>query len=98
MKLTTYFCPSNYGIIVVVAGPGDKICITPAQLHMHLHVLLTAGFPPTSTVGEPGAQGAAITGIHGIGVKTPRAAAVAAATCGFVKEVHIPKGIILTNG
>ena len=65
---------------------------------MHLHVLFTAGFPPTSTVGEPGAQGAAITGMHGIGVNTPRAAAVAAATCGFAREVHIPNGMMFTMG
>ena len=88
----------HYGTIVVVAGPGDTTCITPAPLPMHLHVLFTAGFPPTSTVGEPGAQGAAITGMHGIGVSTPRAAAVAAATCGFAREVHIPNGMMFTMG
>ena len=65
---------------------------------MHLHVLFTVGFPPTNTVGDPGAQGAAVTGTQGIGVKTPSAAAVAAATCGFAMEVHIPKGMILTIG
>lgn len=81
-----------------MAGPGFTICITPPQLHMHLHVLFTAGFPPTNTVGDPGAQGAAVTGTQGIGVKTPNAAAVAAATCGFAMEVHIPKGMILTIG
>lgn len=84
--------------MTVVAGPGDTTCITPAQLHMHLHVLFTAGFPPTNTVGEPGAQGAAITGIQGIGVNTPSAAAVAAATCGFAMEVHIPKGMMFIIG
>ena len=47
---------------------------------MHLHVLFSAGFPPTNTVGDPGAQGAAITGVQGIGVNTPAAAAVAADT------------------
>ena len=71
-----------------MAGPGFTICITPPQLHMHLHVLFTAGFPPTNTVGDPGAQGAAVTGTQGI----------AAATCGFAMEVHIPKGMILTIG
>ena len=72
--------------------------MTPAQLHMHLHVLLSAGFPPTSTVGEPGVHGAEITGVQGIGVKTPAAAAVAADTCGFAMDVHIPKGIMLVIG
>ena len=72
--------------------------MTPAQLHMHLHVLLSAGFPPTSTVGEPGAHGAEITGVHGIGVNTPAAADVAADTCGFAMDVHIPKGMIFVIG
>ena len=65
---------------------------------MHLHVLFNAGFPPTKTVGDPGAQGADITGVHGIGVKTPIAADVAADTCGFAMDVHIPKGIMFVIG
>ena len=48
-----------------------------------MHELLSAGMPPIITVGEPGFQGPAGTGMHGIGVRTPSAAAVAAATCGF---------------
>jgi hypothetical protein len=56
------------------------------------------------TVGFVVIHGAGITGIHGIGtrVKTPRAAAVAAAvaeaTIGFVTVVHIPNGGTLTSG
>jgi hypothetical protein len=50
------------------------------------------------TVGAPGAQGEAVTGMHGIGVSTPNAAAVAAATVGFEGEMHIPNGAILTIG
>ena len=50
------------------------------------------------TVGEPGIHGAVVTGMHGWGVSTPMAAEVAAATCGLVIVVHIPKGIILTIG
>ena len=65
---------------------------------MHLQVLFTAGFPPISTVGEPGAHGAAITGMHGMGVNTPAAAAVAAVTWGFAIDVHIPKGIMFVMG
>ena len=65
---------------------------------MHLHVLFSAGFPPTNTVGDPGAQGAAIIGVQGIGVNTPAAAAVAADTLGFAMDVHIPKGIIFVVG
>lgn len=48
--------------------------------------------------GEPGDHGADITGIHGIGVSTPRAAAVADATAGFAGFEHNPNGIIFTNG
>jgi hypothetical protein len=50
------------------------------------------------TVGEPGAHGAGITGIQGIGVNTPEAAAVADATVGLAKDEHIPKGMIFTIG
>jgi hypothetical protein len=50
------------------------------------------------TVGEPGAHGAIVFGIHGIGVSTPSAAAVAVATVGFAILVHTPKVGILTMG
>ena len=60
--------------------------------------LLSAGKFPRSTVGDPGVQGAGVTGIQGIGVKTPKAAAVADATVGFAGEVHIPKGLIFVMG
>jgi hypothetical protein len=33
-----------------------------------------------------------------MGVRTPEAAVVAEATVGFAREVHIPKGMILTMG
>jgi len=65
---------------------------------MHLDALFKAGIPPTSTVGQPGIQGAIVIGIQGIGVKTPKAAAVAAATIGFAILVHIPNGRILIKG
>lgn len=57
-------------------------------------MLLRAGKGPMVTVGEPGIQGAVVTGIQGIGVKTPNAAAVAEATVGFARDVHMPKGRI----
>lgn len=72
--------------------------MTPPQLHISFDVLFKAGFPPTSTVGHPGAQGAVVTGIHGMGVSTPRAAAVAAATMGFARDLHIPKGRMFFRG
>lgn len=72
--------------------------ITPPQLHMHLQVLLSAGMFPINTVAEPGVHGAAVTGTQGIGVNTPMAAEVAAATVGFASEVHIAKGGMFTMG
>lgn len=65
---------------------------------MHFEVALSAGNLPIMTVADPGAHGAAITGIQGCGVNTPRAAAVAAATWGFDGLMHIPKGMIFTIG
>jgi len=55
-------------------------------------VLLSAGILPIKTVGEPGTQGAGSTGTQGIGVNTPSAAAVAAATVGLAKDEHMPNG------
>lgn len=46
----------------------------------------------------PGDQGAVMTGMQGIGVRTPIAAAVAAATVGLDIDLHIPKGLILSIG
>jgi hypothetical protein len=47
---------------------------------MHLDTFVNAGWPPITTVGDPGAHGDAVAGMHGCGVNTPNAAAVAAAT------------------
>src|SRR4051794_19947205 len=65
---------------------------------MHLDAAVATGVLPHSTVGDPGSQGPTVTGTHGIGVSTPRAAAVAAATIGLASEVHIPNGRMLTIG
>lgn len=51
-----------------------------------------AGVEPIMIVGNIGAHGAAITGVHGCGVNTPWAAAVAEATAGFAIDEHIPNG------
>lgn len=72
--------------------------MTPPNEQMHVEVLVNAGAGPDSTVGEPGIHGAAVIGVHGIGTKTPKAAAVAAATAGFAKLMHIPNPVMLTNG
>src|SRR5579885_377218 len=50
------------------------------------------------TVGPPGTHGAGVLGMHGMGVSTPIAAAVAAATMGFGTEVHMPKSMMLASG
>jgi hypothetical protein len=49
-------------------------------------------------LGLPGTHGATVFGTQGIGVSTPKAAAVADATVGFANEVHIANGGILTIG
>ena len=54
--------------------------------------------PSNVTVGDPGAQGETVLGMQGWGVRTPSAAAVAAATCGLARLVHIPKVGMFSNG
>lgn len=83
---------------MVFTVPGTLILIMPAQVQRHLELLFRAGILAINTVGAPGAQGVVVTGIHGIGVNTPKAAAVAAATIGFDGELQTPNGIIFTIG
>jgi hypothetical protein len=64
---------------------------------MQVEVLLSAGIPPIMQVAEPGTHGA-VTGMHGMGVRTPNAAAVAAATVGLAIDMHMPKGGMFTMG
>jgi hypothetical protein len=54
--------------------------------------------PPRFTVELPGDQGAGVSGMQGIGVRTPMAAAVAAATVGFAMDLHIPNGRMFSIG
>ncbi len=65
---------------------------------MHLEAFVRAGMLPIITLGQPGIQGAAVAGIQGIGVNTPRAAAVAAATIGLEGLMHIANGTMFMNG
>ena len=65
---------------------------------MQIDELVSAGAGPDMTVGEPGAHGATVTGMHGIGISAPKAAAVAAATNGFAMLMHIPKPVMLRKG
>ena len=86
-----------YGIEVCIC-PGNTMLIMPAHMHMHVDVLSSIGIPPSITVGAPGIQGPAVAGMHGIGVNTPIAAAVAAATIGFAGEMHMPNGMMFASG
>ncbi len=72
--------------------------ISPAQSHMHMEELSSAGKPPTRTVGDPGSHGDVVAGTQGIGVKTPIAADVAASTSGFANDEHSPKEGMLSIG
>ncbi len=84
--------------IISVNCPGTVTWITPPHMHISWHVLSKVGLPPSNTVGAPGTQGATVTGTHGIGVNTPSAAVVAAATAGLVGVMHIPNGATFTIG
>jgi len=72
--------------------------ITPAQIHINLLTLSKVGMFPNSTVGAPGIHGAGVFGMQGMGVSTPRAAAVAAATSGFAMDMHTPNGMMFSMG
>lgn len=72
--------------------------MTPAQVQKSLQESFNAGFLLISIVTTPGTHGAGMTGIQGWGANTPMAAAVAAATAGFTRDVHKPKGNIFTRG
>ena len=69
----------------------------PPHAHMHLQLSSRAGIIHTFSW-PPGAQGPVMTGMQGIGVSTPQAAAVAEATVGLDIDWHIPKGLMLTIG
>lgn len=53
---------------------------------------------PAVICGASGVHGAVTTGTHGIGVSTPNAAAVAAATVGLASDWHSPNGGMLAPG
>ena len=67
-------------------------------MQVSFEMLSRDGMFARTTVGAPATHGAGITGRQGMGVSTPRAAAVAAATVGFAIELHIPNGMMLTIG
>ncbi len=72
--------------------------MTPPQVQLSLQLLSSAGMFPINTVGAPGTQGAGVTGTHGMGVSTPSAAEVAAATVGLARLLQTPNGAMLATG
>src|SRR5271169_1278782 len=72
--------------------------MTPAHIHISVEVLSSVGISASNTVGAPGTQGATVMGMQGIGVNTPIAAAVAAATIGLAGDMHMPNVMMLTIG
>src|SRR5579862_6436485 len=87
----------SYGTMTV-NSPGVVNVMTPPQMHINCEVLSRVGMLPRRTVGAPSTQGAGVLGMHGMGVSTPRAAAVAAATVGLAGDIHMPKGKMLVMG
>ena len=71
--------------------------ITPPQAHIHFALLIKAGIFITFTC-PGGAHGAVMTGMQGMGVSTPNAAAVAEATVGLAIDWHMPKGMMFVIG
>jgi hypothetical protein len=67
-------------------------------MHMRVEVLSSVGELASMTVEAPGVQGAGVTGRQGIGVRTPNAAVVAAATAGLAGDMHMANGMMFTIG
>lgn len=78
--------------------PSVVMEMIPAHKQGHTHDFSRAGAPCTNKSGLPGIHGAWVLGIQGMGVSTPIAADVAAATVGLASERHSPNGAMLTSG
>ena len=70
----------------------------PPQAQLQIAVLGKAGKMPTFVFIAPGDHGATVTGMQGMGVSTPKAAVVAAATIGLAIDIHMPNGRIFAIG
>ena len=78
--------------------PGLAMVIAPPHAHMQVLLAVRTGSPLIEAFGEPGDHGAVMTGMQGWGVRTPRAADVAAATCGLDGVMHMRKGMMFVMG
>jgi hypothetical protein len=89
---------NRYQGIMVLTVPGMLKAIAPPHVHRHFDTLSSAGILAIMTVGAPGTHGAIVIGMHGMGVGTPIAAAVAAMTIGLAIELQTPNGMMFTIG
>lgn len=69
--------------VTILVCPGELIEIEPPKLQTNFALSSSAGIFEIFTFVALGVQGATVVGTHGIGVSTPIAAAVAAATVGL---------------
>lgn len=90
--------PLRYPTISFIAPGGGITVITPA--HAHWQVLAASRTLKlfTFVFRAPGFHGPVVTGMQGIGVSTPSAADVAAATCGFDSDMQAPNGMMFAIG
>lgn len=84
--------------MTVPSFPVLTMLITPVHWQLHVHSECSAGSPSIVTLDAPGVHGLVVAGTHGAGVRTPPAAAVAAATAGFDVVPHMPKDGMLSIG
>ena len=61
MELARYL---SYAVCVCIC-PGLTMVIAPPHAHWHVHDAVNAGAPLIITVGDPGAHGATVIGMHG---------------------------------
>jgi hypothetical protein len=94
----TFNCSTKIHGMSSVAWPGFTNVMTPPQIQFNVEMLSSAGALHNKTVGAPATQGAGVAGTQGIGVNTPIAAAVAAATVGLAGDMHIPNGRMFVSG
>ena len=79
-------------------APGIPMLMTPPNAQLHMAPATSAGCLANRVSGAIGVHGAGTTGTQGIGVRTPSAAAVAAATVGLDNDMHMPNGAMFTMG